>query len=167
MVWWKCSRRPFAMHPNGFLLPIDDMLFVLRNVVCDVIDQFEAKVMPIAAEHGFKNLACLPHQQLPVALGEIRGSPHRPQIPFTGRTIGRRANQLPVRKFTFLSGQCGVPQRRIAAIARSVNLYQTALDWLGYTDGVPQTTVTGLSNERWPHTEFVRSASNRPNLSIA
>jgi hypothetical protein len=43
-----------------------------------------------------KTFAGLPHQQLPVAPGEIRRRPHRPEILAPLRTLDRRADELAI-----------------------------------------------------------------------
>lgn len=66
MVRRKCSRRPFAMHPNVFLLPVDDVLF--RTLRCCV-----RRHTPIQGQ-GFANCGRTPLQ--------------KPRVPATSTTAG-------------------------------------------------------------------------------
>ena len=107
-IWRYCSRhlgvarretpasRPCDARRPSSSAPSTVVLLHLGDVVGHVVDQVHLQRFPRAAEELGEDLAGLPHQQLPVAPGEVGRGTHRAEVLLALRAVDRGAGQLPV-----------------------------------------------------------------------
>src|SRR4030042_960493 len=102
MVWGKGSCCSFPVNTELFCLSIHHMVFNLRNIVADVIDQIQLQILGSPMKNLFK---CLSHpmgDHLPLGEGKVGGTGHCLEIllSFWGRN--RSTTELGVWKFNLI-----------------------------------------------------------------
>ena len=101
----KRAGRALAMHAERPPPAFDLVLLHLGDVVGDVVEQAHLQRFPRAAEELGEDLAGLPHQQLPVRPGVVRGATHRPEILLALGAMDRGTGQLPVGQLDAVLGR--------------------------------------------------------------
>src|SRR5687768_2644357 len=98
MSGWEGARRPLAMHPDFLFDAVDHVFFKLRDVMANIIDKVHLQLLPRSAEDVREDLARLPHEELAIAPGEVRGRAHRSDVLLPFRAVDRGTGQLAVRQ---------------------------------------------------------------------
>src|SRR5206468_12758878 len=90
------ARGSLAMDPHAAATAVDGVLLELGDVVCDIVDEAHAQLLPRAPEEPFEDLARLPHQELAIAPGEVGRGAHGADVVDPLGAVRGRAGELAV-----------------------------------------------------------------------
>src|SRR5580658_1724859 len=101
-------RRSLAMNEHALAAAVDPVLFDLRHVVGNVVDDGEVEFLLALVEHRSERATHPVGDRLAVRPREVRAGRHRPEVATRRFRIHRRARQLPVDERDSLAGQTAV-----------------------------------------------------------